>query len=223
MVSVDLTNREGRSLTRSTQSISLGGLYVASNVWLPQGEEVQVRLDLPTGPFEARGSVAYVLTSMWEAVPRVQTGMGIRFEEIEPEEAPQLARFIHILDRTMRGRVLIVDDDAFYANMMRDALRELSYSVSVAGDSLTALRVLEYGGIDAVVAECYLPRMDALELLDAANKHPRIPRVGWVLTSRSLVDSETRRVAARLGAAALLRKPFLLESLLDGVDLALAA
>ena len=200
----------------------MGGLYVASNVWLPKGEEVRVRLSLPAGPCEARGTVAYVLTSLWEPTPRAQTGMGIRFEEIRTEDAPRLSRFIERLDQTMRGRALIVDDDLYYANLTRQVLRELGYSVSLASEALTALRVLEYGEIDVVVAECHLRRMDGLELLDAVRKHPRIAdeAFGFILTSREAVDSETRRASAQLRASALLQKPYRLESLAAGVRLA---
>lgn len=222
-VPIDLVDPTGRRVRWRAQSISLGGLYVPTDFSLPPGEPVNLQLDLPAGPVQARGRVAYVLTAdAAEPSPRIEPGMGIRFEQIDPDQEPTLEHFLDDLDQRIRGRVLIVDDDRYYANTLREALREHDYSVSCVGSAGTALNILIYGEVDVVVSEQTLPRMDGLELVDSAISHRDVRTVGFVLLAREPMTPDQMRAAAQLGCSAVLRKPVDLETLLEAVELARA-
>ena len=117
--------------------------------------------------------------------------------------------------------VLVIDDDP----LQRAALRGLlgaGHAVAEAADGEEGLAALRAGGVDAVVCDLFMPGVDGLELLRTARREfPAVPFVavsgGGAYGLHELLD-----VAACLGAAAVLRKPFEADELLRAVESVLA-
>ena len=108
-------------------------------------------------------------------------------------------------------RILVVDDEPDVRDSLRRALQLEGYDVELAGDGQEALERLESDGIDAVVLDVSMPRLDGLEacrrLRQDGNALPVL-----MLTAR---DEVTDRVAGLdAGADDYLSKPFALEELL---------
>src|SRR5436305_10383668 len=61
-------------------------------------------------------------------------------------------------------RVLLVDDDREVAEYVRRELEEESFSVTVAHDGATALRLAESSAFDILVLDVMMPFMDGLQL-----------------------------------------------------------
>ena len=65
-------------------------------------------------------------------------------------------------------RVLIVEDDAHIAELLRMHLRDEGYAVEHAADGCEGMRRLEEGGWDALVLDLMLPGVDGLEICKRA-------------------------------------------------------
>ncbi len=105
---------------------------------------------------------------------------------------------------TARPRVLVVDDERFFREAVRDALLDLSVGCELAESGEEALKLAEDPGIEAVVLDVRLPGMGGIEVLRALREQRPMLRV-IVLSAHS--DQELVLEALRLGAADYLAKP----------------
>ena len=105
---------------------------------------------------------------------------------------------------TTEARVLVVDDERFFREAVRDALLELSVRCELAESGEEALKLAEGPGIEAVVLDVRMPGMGGIEVLRALREQRPMLRV-IVLSAHS--DQELVLEALRLGAADYLAKP----------------
>jgi two-component system OmpR family response regulator len=102
-------------------------------------------------------------------------------------------------------RVLIVEDDAHIAELLRLHLKEEGYAVTHAADGHAGLRELERGAWDALVLDLMLPGIDGLEICRRARGMTRYTPI-IIISARS---SEVHRILGlELGADDYLSKPF---------------
>ena len=102
-------------------------------------------------------------------------------------------------------RVLIVEDDAHIAELLRLHLRDEGYDVEHAADGDAGMRMLEEGGWDALVLDLMLPGIDGLEICRRARAMTRYTPI--IITSARA--SEVHRILGlELGADDYLAKPF---------------
>lgn len=102
-------------------------------------------------------------------------------------------------------RILIVEDDAHIADLLRLHLRDESYAVELAADGHTGMRLLDEGRWDMLVLDLMLPGVDGLEICKRARGMPHyVPII--IISARS---SEVHRILGlELGADDYLVKPF---------------
>ena len=102
-------------------------------------------------------------------------------------------------------RVLIVEDDAHIAELLRMHLHDEGYAVTHAADGHAGLRELERGSWDALVLDLMLPGIDGLEICRRARAMARYTPI--IITSAR--SSEVHRILGlELGADDYLAKPF---------------
>ncbi len=102
-------------------------------------------------------------------------------------------------------RVLIVEDDAHIAELLRMHLRDEGYAVTHAADGHSGLRELERGSWDALILDLMLPGIDGLEICRRARAMTRYTPI--IITSAR--SSEVHRILGlELGADDYLAKPF---------------
>ncbi|MCY1273125.1 Alkaline phosphatase synthesis transcriptional regulatory protein SphR [compost metagenome] len=102
-------------------------------------------------------------------------------------------------------RVLIVEDDAHIADLLRLHLQDEGYAVAHAADGNEGLRLLEAGSWDALVLDLMLPGVDGLEICKRARGMARYTPI--IITSAR--SSEVHRILGlELGADDYLAKPF---------------
>lgn len=106
---------------------------------------------------------------------------------------------------TSQKRVLIVEDDAHIADLLRLHLRDEGYAIEHAADGDTGMRLLEAGGWDALILDLMLPGIDGLEICRRARAMARYTPI--IITSAR--SSEVHRILGlELGADDYLAKPF---------------
>ncbi len=107
--------------------------------------------------------------------------------------------------------ILVVEDEARMAHLLRSALTEEGHHATVAGDGETALGMAQAAQFDVIVLDVMLPRLDGLtvarRLRESHNQTPLL-----MLTARD-TDADIVR-ALDSGADDYLTKPFSFEVLL---------
>jgi two-component system OmpR family response regulator len=107
------------------------------------------------------------------------------------------------------GRVLLVDDDPFIAELLDDFLTEEGYTVGVARNGEAALATIRADPPDLVLLDLLLPRMSGEQVLAELARLPvRVPIV-LLTASRPLSSWQPPLVAD-----GTLEKPFELDELL---------
>ncbi|OGL21130.1 MAG: hypothetical protein A3G44_15835 [Candidatus Rokubacteria bacterium RIFCSPLOWO2_12_FULL_73_47] len=111
-------------------------------------------------------------------------------------------------------RVLVVEDDAEMAAVVRDALARAGFDVALEGSGEGAIAAAERARFDAVVVDKELPRLSGLDLVSfLSHRAPATPIVLLTAFGGALVAE-----AARLrGATRYLEKPVRLAVLVDTV------
>lgn len=102
-------------------------------------------------------------------------------------------------------RVLIVEDDAPIADLLRMHLKDEGYAVDHAADGNAGMRLLADGAWDLLILDLMLPGVDGLEICKRARTLARY--VPIIITSAR--GSEVHRILGlELGADDYLAKPF---------------
>jgi two-component system CheB/CheR fusion protein len=110
-------------------------------------------------------------------------------------------------------RILAVEDEPEYLEMLQDVMKSLGHTITLASGGEEALAVLDRQPIDVIISDVSMPGMDGLRfhtLVRGREAHRNTPFI--FLTG---VDDLTEiRAAARGDCDLLLQKPFPVESLL---------
>jgi DNA-binding response OmpR family regulator len=108
------------------------------------------------------------------------------------------------------GRVLVVEDDAEIADVLRRSLRQEGYEVKTSADGVEALDVATGFVPDLVVLDLGLPRLDGVEVCRRLRAEGDVPIL--MLTARA--ETEDRVSGLDSGADDYLVKPFERQELL---------
>ncbi|MET9515493.1 response regulator transcription factor [Streptomyces sp. NPDC002994] len=108
-------------------------------------------------------------------------------------------------------RVLLVEDEAFLAEMIAEGLRRDAIAVDVAPDGLTALRKLGLGEYDVLVLDRDLPGLHGDDVCRKVVEQRLLTRILMLTASGTVRD---RVDGLGLGADDYLTKPFAYDELL---------
>jgi two-component system, OmpR family, response regulator MprA len=111
---------------------------------------------------------------------------------------------------TATGRVLVVEDDAEIADVLRRSLRQEGYEVKTSADGVEALDLATGFVPDLVVLDLGLPRLDGVEVCRRLRAEGDVPIL--MLTARA--ETEDRVSGLDSGADDYLVKPFERQELL---------
>ncbi len=110
----------------------------------------------------------------------------------------------------MKGRVLVVDDDASMCDMLVSDLGELGFEVKARTAAPAALEALVASEFDAVVADLNMPGMSGLELCERiVASRPDVP----VIVITAFGSIQTAIAAIRSGAYDFVTKPLEVDAL----------
>lgn len=120
------------------------------------------------------------------------------------------------------AKILLIDDDEFFVNVMRDSLKDSGHHVEVAYDGEAGERIFDASQFDAVICDMLMPRQEGLETI----RYMRIaqPNVAVVAISGGFereAELDILKLAEELGAHVTLQKPFKTSQLTSAVTQAL--
>jgi two-component system cell cycle response regulator len=104
-----------------------------------------------------------------------------------------------------RARVLAVDDQRYFRELLAGMLDEEGYEAQTAATGEEALHILEHSRFDIVLTDLVMPGMDGSELVHRIKE--RDPEQDVVVVT-GVVDVKTAVDAMKLGANEYLLKPF---------------
>lgn len=105
------------------------------------------------------------------------------------------------------AHVLAVDDSLTMRELLRAALHDAGYAVTLASDGREALDRLAEAAPDLIVTDLNMPRLDGFGLIEAVRSGQQAARIPiLVLTTETGQDLKDR--ARRIGATGWIGKPF---------------
>ncbi|MBI2083795.1 MAG: response regulator [Deltaproteobacteria bacterium] len=117
-----------------------------------------------------------------------------------------------------KGRILIVDDEIFLVETLKDRLEFVGYEVLTAENGAEALTKLQAPHpVDLILMDCMMPVMDGLQATQLIKGHEKLKKIPVIfLTARA--RKEDREEAFRAGADDYLAKPFETDDLLKMIE-----
>jgi DNA-binding NtrC family response regulator len=114
-------------------------------------------------------------------------------------------------------RVLLVDDEADFVEVLADRLEARGLAVTTAPGGSEALEAATDQVFDAIVLDMAMPGMDGLETLEALlNMNPDLQVI--LLTGRATLEQAA--AAIRIGALDLMEKPADFDTLVEKIEMA---
>ncbi len=118
--------------------------------------------------------------------------------------------------------VLLVDDNEQLLEMLAMLLRANGYQVETACDGQRIADLVSTRQFDLVVTDVIMPNSDGMEVMMFL-KREKIPFIAMSGGGALVSVDEVFALARKLGASAILEKPFTEETMLAAVTSALAA
>jgi CheY-like chemotaxis protein len=119
--------------------------------------------------------------------------------------------------------ILVIEDDAFFSELLLELLQQDGHKVSLATDGAKALQLLAVQRPDLIITDILMPNMDGVELIMTLVKQGNfIPVVAMSGGRRSISPEFSLESAKLLGVKKTLTKPFTHTDLRQIVQLALA-
>ncbi len=106
-----------------------------------------------------------------------------------------------------RETILVVDDDEANRDVLGRRLQRLGYGVVEARDGIEALELLAADGIDLVLLDVMMPRLDGYGVLERRRQDPALREIPVIMIS-ALDQMESIVRGIELGAEDYLPKPF---------------
>jgi CheY-like chemotaxis protein len=202
-----------------TEDMSPSGLYVRTEVVLPVGEELDLRLTLPDGSIIALyARVAHVLAPNAARALGRHAGMGLSL--IGPETPARVTLGAHLdalrsehsmPEGSTTTQVIVVEPSPPLRARMTRCLEAAGFQVTAVGSAMQALDAGTVVRPDAMIAASAMPAMTGVDLAYAMSEHKALSGVPLVLIGD---DGDLGRLEAfRAGVRDYIPVPFLDEEL----------
>ena len=104
-------------------------------------------------------------------------------------------------------KVLIVDDESFIINLLKNGLSENGFDVITADNGFDAILAVEEQKPDVVITDIMMPRLTGLEFLKALKNNPATAKVPIFLIS-AMDQADIVQQGLDMGAVDYITKPF---------------
>lgn len=175
-------------------------------------EILKIRPDIPI----------IVCTGFSEKIsPEIARKAGVRELLMKPVSLDDLAKTLQNIlnpeeerDGTYQGRILIVDDDEPFRELIRQMLEPEGYEVVQAEDGKQAMRVQEETPADLVVMDIFMPEMDGIAaIVEFRKKYPDVKIIS-ISGGGKQVAGDCLSQTKLLGAVRSFEKPINREELI---------
>ncbi len=117
--------------------------------------------------------------------------------------------------RLAKERILIVDDEKNIVSSLTGILSDEGYEVSMTGDGVEALELIQKDPPDLVLLDIWLPGMDGIEVLKTLKTYNPGVEV-LIMSGHGTIDTAVK--ATKLGAQDFIEKPFSLDRITESIQ-----
>lgn len=97
----------------------------------------------------------------------------------------------------LAGRaILLIEDNAINQEVVRDLLQMCGAEVTIAGDGMQGIRMLDNGAFDLVLMDIHMPNMDGFEATAEIRKSRRFARLPIVALTANALEGDLERCLA---------------------------
>lgn len=111
-------------------------------------------------------------------------------------------------NRSATPHVLVVEDSAVSAALVRFNLQTVGFRVTVARNGREAWHRAQRQSFDLVITDHQMPRMSGIELCQLLRQHDRYFHTPLILLTAKALEMDVDRVETDLGLFAVMVKPF---------------
>ncbi|HYD57197.1 MAG TPA: response regulator [Burkholderiales bacterium] len=112
-------------------------------------------------------------------------------------------------------RVLVVDDNADMRDSLRMLLAQIGFDAEGARDGQQALGIQRTRPAQILITDIFMPGTDGIETIEAFRREWPAMKIVAMSGGGAVATRDYLKVAPDIGADAVLRKPFSLDSLQD--------
>ena len=114
------------------------------------------------------------------------------------------------------GRILVIDDESSVREALLWALKADDHEVTLAADGLEGIRKYKAEASDLVITDLFMPVQDGVKTIIELRKID--PQVRILAVSGNALSETVLPIALRLGAIAVLQKPWEIKQLHEAVN-----
>jgi uncharacterized protein (TIGR02266 family) len=206
-------------LVAYSSDLSKGGMFLATDQFLPVNAVIRVNLELGEGSAEIPiiCRVVYVRDDTAARAVGKPPGMGIEFLDLTVDCLGLIEAYINermtevepvpLAMPSRRMSVLIADDDHGCRTMAAAPFRQRGDYVRIAPDGFEALAQALKETPDVIVSDVHMPRMDGWQLLRMCRARPTLSSVPFLFLT-TLGGEQERLKGYQLGVDDFISKPF---------------
>jgi len=116
-----------------------------------------------------------------------------------------------------RIRILVIDDNADFRNLIKDMLEPSRFDVLAMGSPVNALELFshEKESFDLVLLDYYMPHLDGAKTFEWLRKlNPKVK----VIICSGADELRLRQIAAQYAVNGFIRKPFHVDEVIDLIE-----
>lgn len=114
------------------------------------------------------------------------------------------------------GRIIVVEDDALYRDLLQAVLLKEGYQVVLAGNGIEGMQAMRSHGADLVITDLFMPEQDGLQtIMQLKKEFPAVRVVAMTSGAAYLSLQNAQETATLLGADGFIAKPLNHGALLD--------
>lgn len=113
-------------------------------------------------------------------------------------------------------RILLIDDDETVRYVIKTALEDLKYEVLDVPNGELGINLCFQENFDLVITDIYMPDKDGLETIHELKNYD--PTLKIIAISAGGAGIDHLEMAKNMGADRIIRKPIMIEKLLDEIN-----
>jgi len=116
------------------------------------------------------------------------------------------------------ARILVIDDDPFIRDVLKQTLERSRHNVVLAGDGEQGLQLFRENNFDLVITDLIMPKKEGIETIVELRKISPSARIIAISGGYRLPAENYLKIATTLGVDGTLIKPFEKADLISAVD-----
>jgi two-component system, NtrC family, sensor kinase len=105
-----------------------------------------------------------------------------------------------------KGKVLIVEDDKSYAEILKRVIIKNGYEINLAHDGKKGLELSTEWKPDVIIVDWMMPGMSGIELISKLREHPEL-KFSYIIMLTARVETEDKIAGLEAGADDFITKP----------------